>query len=40
MPIASLEALRFERKRVGDTRLEAQIRLTVYFRPVNEGEVP
>jgi len=38
MPIASLEGLRFERKRVGDTRLEAQIRLTVYFRPVTEGE--
>lgn len=38
MPVASLEGLRFERKRVGDTRLEAQIRLTVYFRPANEGE--
>ena len=40
MPIASLEGLRFERKRVGDTRLEAQVRLTVYFRPANEGETP
>lgn len=40
MPVASLEGLRFERKRVGDTRLEAQIRLTVYFRPANEGDVP
>ena len=38
MPVASLEGLRFERKKVGDTRLEAQIRLTVYFRPANEGE--
>ena len=38
MPVASLEGLRFERKRVGDTRLEAQIRLTVYFRPSTEGE--
>ena len=38
MPVASLEGLRFERKRVGDTRLEAQIRLTVYFRPANEGD--
>jgi hypothetical protein len=40
MPVASLEALRFERKRVGDTRIEAQIRLTVYFRPANEGDAP
>jgi hypothetical protein len=40
MPIASLEGLRFERKKVGDTRIEAQIRLTVYFRPANEGEIP
>ena len=40
MPIASLDALRFERKRVGDTQLEAQVRLTLYFRPANEGETP
>jgi hypothetical protein len=40
MPAASLEALRFERKKVGDTRIEAQIRLTVYFRPATEGEAP
>jgi len=38
MPVASLEGLRFERKKVGDTRLEAQIRLTVYFRPATEGD--
>jgi hypothetical protein len=40
MPVASLEALRFERKKVGDSRLEAQMRLTVYFRPATEGEAP
>jgi len=40
MPIASLDALRFERKKVGDPQLEAQLRLTIYFRPANEGEMP
>jgi len=40
MPIASLDALRFERKKAGDPQLEAQLRLTVYFRPANEGETP
>ena len=33
MPIASIDALRFERKKAADTQLEAQIRLTLYFRP-------
>jgi len=40
MPSASLDALRFKRKRIGDPQLEAQVRLTVYFRPANEGETP
>jgi hypothetical protein len=40
MPIASLDALRFERKRAGDTQIEAQLRMTVYFRSGNEGETP
>ena len=40
MPIASLDALRFERKKAGDSQLEAQLRLTIYFRPANEGEPP
>jgi hypothetical protein len=40
MPIASLDGLRFERKKAGDTQLEAQVRLTIYFRPANEGETP
>lgn len=34
--IASLDALRFERKRAGDTQLEAQVRLTIHFRPNGE----
>jgi len=40
MPIASLDALRFERKKAGDSQLEAQLRMTIYFRPANEGETP
>jgi hypothetical protein len=40
MPIASLDGLRFERKKAGDTQLEAQVRLTIYFRPASEGETP
>jgi hypothetical protein len=36
LPIASLDALRFERKKSGDTQLEAQLRLTVHFRPSEE----
>lgn len=40
MPHASLDGLRFERKRVGDPQLEAQLRLTVYFRPITEGDTP
>jgi len=37
MPNASIDALRFERKNAGDVQLDAQVRLTVYFRPNNEG---
>jgi len=33
MPIASLDGLRFERRKAGDPILEAQVRLTLYFRP-------
>jgi len=32
-PIASLDALRFERKKAGEPMLDAQLRLTVHFRP-------
>lgn len=33
MPAASLDALRFERKRAAETELEGQLRLTLYARP-------
>ena len=36
MPIASLDALRFERKKALDTQLEAQVRLTLYARPTGD----
>jgi len=32
MPFASLDALRFERQRTTDSQIEAQVRLTLYFR--------
>lgn len=32
MPTASLDALRFERKKAADAQLEAQVRLTLYLR--------
>jgi hypothetical protein len=34
--IASLDQLRFERKKAGDTQLEAQVRFTIHFRPDGE----
>jgi hypothetical protein len=37
VPNASIDALRFERKNAGDVQLDAQVRLTVYFRTDNEG---
>ena len=37
MPTASLDAVRFERSKAGDAQLEAQVRLTIYLRPV-EGK--
>jgi len=37
MPIASVDALRFERKRTGDTQLDAQVHLSLYFRPEDDG---
>jgi hypothetical protein len=36
MPIASIEALRFERKRAADTQLAAQVRVTVHLRPAGD----
>lgn len=36
MPIASIEGLRFERKRAADTQLEAQVRVTLHVRPAGD----
>lgn len=33
MPIASVDGLRFERKKAVETQLDAQVRLTIHFRP-------
>lgn len=33
MPFASVDGLRFERKQVGEKMLDAQMRVTLYFRP-------
>lgn len=38
MPVASIETLRFERKKAVDAQLEAQVRLIVHVRP--QGELP
>ncbi len=38
MPTASIDALRFERKRAADTQLEAQVRLTLYAQPPGESQ--
>lgn len=38
MPIASLETVRFERKRALDAELDTQLRLTLHVRP--SGEMP
>jgi hypothetical protein len=33
MPVASVEALRFERKRAAEAELQAQVRITLFVRP-------
>jgi len=38
MPIASIDALRFERKKAAETQLEAQVRVTLHARP--PGDLP
>ena len=37
MPVASVDTLSFERRKIAETQLAAQLRLTVYFRPQDEG---
>jgi hypothetical protein len=36
MPIASIDAVRFERKRAAETQLEAQVRVTLHVRPAGD----
>jgi len=36
MPTASLDALRFERRRAAETEIDAQLRLTLHLRPSTE----
>lgn len=38
MPITSVDALRFERKKASESQLEAQVRLTIHFRPQDGTE--
>ena len=38
VPIASVDALRFERRKAADTRLEAQVRVTLHARPSGDSE--
>lgn len=37
MPIASIDGLRFERRKIAETQLEAQVRLTIHFRPTENA---
>lgn len=38
VPAASVDALRFERRKAAEAQLDAQLRLTIWFR--NDGETP
>jgi len=38
MPVASVDALRFERKKAAESQLEAQVRLTLHVRPYGEAQ--
>ena len=38
MPLASVDGLRFERTKAAEAQLDAQIRLTLHFRPHGDGE--
>jgi hypothetical protein len=42
MPVASIDGLRFERKKSVDAQLDAQFRITVHFQPArdNPGDTP
>ena len=36
VPVASIDALRFERKKAADAQIEAQVRLTIHARPTGD----
>lgn len=38
VPVASIDALRFERHKAADSQIDAQLRLTIWFQ--NSGDVP
>lgn len=40
IPTVSIDGLRFERKKISETQLDAQIRLTFYFRPGSQAPAP
>ena len=37
MPVASIDGVRFERKKSADAQLDAQFRITVHFQPARES---
>lgn len=39
MPIASVDALRFERKKAAETLIDAQVRLTIHVRPGDDANI-
>lgn len=38
MPTASVDALRFERKKAAETQVEARVQLTLHFRPQDDAD--
>ena len=40
MPITSVDGLRFERKKAAEAELDAEVRLTIHFRPAEGGGAP
>lgn len=39
MPVASVDALRFERRQAVETQIEAQVRLTIHLRPGDDSNM-
>lgn len=40
MPITSVDGLRFERKKAAEAELDAEVRLTIHFRPAEAARAP